>query len=150
MLLSPCRRGVGEQGRSSLAGAERRVLVLDWHRAYNLDAMAKARAATLEDKPVKSYTFRVVVEPDPFDNGRMAYHAYVPVLEEKGAATFGYTVEEALANLQEVVRMVLQSMKRHCCEASPPSGVSRVENVELIFSLLTRANLGIRIRHDAP
>lgn len=75
--------------------------------------MAKARAAILEDKPVKSYTFRVVVEPDPFDNGRMAYHAYVPVLEEKGAATFGYTVEEALANLQEVVRMVLQSMKRH-------------------------------------
>lgn len=75
--------------------------------------MAKVRSITLEDKSVKSYTFRVVIEPDPFEDGRMAYHAYVPILEEKGAATFGYTVEEALANLHEVVRMVLQSMKRH-------------------------------------
>ncbi|MFN4218666.1 MAG: type II toxin-antitoxin system HicB family antitoxin [Candidatus Bipolaricaulia bacterium] len=75
--------------------------------------MTKARAVALEKKSVKSYTFRVVIEPDPFEDGRMAYHACVPLLEEKGAATFGYTVEEALANLQEVVRMVLQSMKRH-------------------------------------
>lgn len=75
--------------------------------------MTKARTAALKEKPVKSYTFRAVIEPDPFEDGRMAYHAYVPLLEEKGAATFGYTIEEALANLQEVVRMVLQSMKRH-------------------------------------
>ncbi len=75
--------------------------------------MLRTRSAALPEKLVKSYTFRVVIEPDPFEDGRMAYHAYVPLLEEKGAATFGYTIEEALDNLQEVVRMVLHSMNRH-------------------------------------
>jgi predicted RNase H-like HicB family nuclease len=75
--------------------------------------MAKARTVPKKGQFLKSYTFRVVIEPDPFEDGRMAYHAYVPLLEEKGAATFGYTIEEALTNLHEVVHMVLQSMQRH-------------------------------------
>jgi predicted RNase H-like HicB family nuclease len=85
----------------------------NFSRDYSEDAMAKARTVPHKEQPLKSYTFRVVIEPDPFEDGRMAYHAYVPLLEEKGAATFGYTIEEAVTNLQEVVRMVLQSMKRH-------------------------------------
>jgi predicted RNase H-like HicB family nuclease len=32
---------------------------------------------------------------------------------DSSAPTFGYTVEEALTNLHEVVHMVLQSMQRH-------------------------------------
>jgi predicted RNase H-like HicB family nuclease len=80
---------------------------------YNLNTMTRVRNAAFKERPVKAYTFRAVIEPDPFEDGRMAYHAYVPLLEEKGAATYGSTVEEALAHLQEVVRMVLHSMQRH-------------------------------------
>jgi len=52
-----------------------------------------------------------VVEEDPFDDGRMAYHAHCPAL--KGASTWGYTREEALRNIREVVEMTIGSMKEH-------------------------------------
>jgi len=45
---------------------------------------------------VKTYLFRVVIEPD---DGK--WRAYCPALEEKGAATWGNTFEEALKNIQE-------------------------------------------------
>jgi len=54
---------------------------------------------------VKSYTFPVVVEPD--DD---RWHAYVPELESKGAATWGQTRDEALRNIQEVAHMVIESL----------------------------------------
>ena len=49
-----------------------------------------------------------MVEEDPFDDGRMAYHAHCPAL--KGASTWGYTREEALRNIREVVEMTVESM----------------------------------------
>jgi len=55
---------------------------------------------------VKTYIFRVVVEPD-----EDKWHAYCPILEKYGAATWGYTREEALKNIQEVVRMVLEELE---------------------------------------
>jgi predicted RNase H-like HicB family nuclease len=54
---------------------------------------------------VKTYVFRVVVEPD--DD---RWSAYCPVLEKYGAATWGYTKEEALKNIQEVVEMIIGEM----------------------------------------
>jgi predicted RNase H-like HicB family nuclease len=54
---------------------------------------------------MKTYIFRVVVEPD---EDRWA--AYCPALEQYAAATWGYTKEEALKNIQEVVQMVLQEL----------------------------------------
>lgn len=54
---------------------------------------------------MKTYVFRVVVEPD--DD---RWVAYCPALEEKGAATWGYTREEALKHIQEVVEMTVQGM----------------------------------------
>jgi len=60
---------------------------------------------------VKTYLFKVVLEEDPFEDGRMAYHAYCPVL--KGASTWGYSREEALKNIREVVEMTIASMKEH-------------------------------------
>lgn len=54
---------------------------------------------------MKSYTFPVVVEPD--DD---RWHAYVPELESKGAATWGQTRDEALRNIQEVAHMVIESL----------------------------------------
>jgi len=60
---------------------------------------------------MKAYTFKVTVEPDFFEDGTPAYHAYAPAL--KGAATWGYTREEALRNIQEVIQMVVESMVEH-------------------------------------
>ena len=54
---------------------------------------------------MKTYVFRVVVEPD---EDRWA--AYCPLLESLGAATWGYTRGEALKNIQEVLEMVLEEL----------------------------------------
>ena len=58
---------------------------------------------------MKSYTFRFVIERDRFPDGRRAYRAYIPELEAHGGATWGYTKEEAIKNLQEAARMVIGS-----------------------------------------
>jgi len=57
---------------------------------------------------MKTYTFRVVVEPDG-----ERWHAYCPALVRQGAATWGYTKEEALKNIDEVVKMVVESLIEH-------------------------------------
>jgi predicted RNase H-like HicB family nuclease len=54
---------------------------------------------------MKTYAFKVVVEPD--DD---RWHAYCLALLTKGAATWGHTKEEALQNIEEVVKMVVDSM----------------------------------------
>ena len=54
---------------------------------------------------MKTYVFRVVVEPD---EDRWA--AYCPALSKYASATWGYTEEEALKNICEVVAMVIQEM----------------------------------------
>ena len=53
----------------------------------------------------RTYLFRVVVEPD-----EDRWHAYCPVLEDKGGATWGYTREEALKNIREVVEMIMEEL----------------------------------------
>lgn len=55
-----------------------------------------------------TYSFKVAVEPD--DD---RWHAYCPVLKRLGGATWGYTREEALQNIHEVVKMVVESMQEH-------------------------------------
>jgi predicted RNase H-like HicB family nuclease len=57
---------------------------------------------------MKTYTFKVVVEPD-----EDRWHAYCPALESQGAATWGYTREEALKHIDEVVHLVIESMIEH-------------------------------------
>jgi predicted RNase H-like HicB family nuclease len=52
-----------------------------------------------------TYTFRVVVEPDGD-----AWHAYCPSLVRQGGATWGETREEALANIREVVELVVADL----------------------------------------
>lgn len=54
---------------------------------------------------MKTYTFRVVIEPD-----EDRWHAYCPALEKYGAATWGHTREEALKHIQEVVQMVVDEL----------------------------------------
>jgi predicted RNase H-like HicB family nuclease len=54
---------------------------------------------------MKTYQFRVMVEPD-----EDRWIALCPALVKQGAATWGYTREEAFKNIQEVLEMVLESM----------------------------------------
>lgn len=55
---------------------------------------------------MKTYTFRVIVEPDGD-----RWHAYCPALETYGAATWGVTQAEALKHIQEVVQMVVEELQ---------------------------------------
>lgn len=52
-----------------------------------------------------TYTFKIVVEPDE-DHWR----AYQPELEVQGAATWGYTRDEALQNIREVLEMIVAEL----------------------------------------
>jgi len=63
---------------------------------------------------MKTYNFKVVVEPDEdFDGKPAGWHAYSPLLEQQGASTWGETQAEALKNIDSVVRMVVESMREH-------------------------------------
>ena len=57
---------------------------------------------------MKTYTFKVVVEPDEDALGNPAWHAYCPALESIGAASSGRTKDEALKNINEVVHMIVE------------------------------------------
>jgi predicted RNase H-like HicB family nuclease len=50
---------------------------------------------------VTTYTFKVIVEPD-----EDRWRAFCPALEEQGASTWGYTREEALQHIREVLEML--------------------------------------------
>jgi predicted RNase H-like HicB family nuclease len=63
---------------------------------------------------VKTYNFKVVVEPDEdFDGNPSGWHASCPALERHGAATWGSTKAEALQKIDAVVHMVVESMLEH-------------------------------------
>jgi predicted RNase H-like HicB family nuclease len=55
---------------------------------------------------MKTYTFRVIVEPDGD-----RWHAHCPALEQYGAATWGVSEEEALKHIQEVVQIVVEELQ---------------------------------------
>ncbi len=57
---------------------------------------------------MKSYIFRVAIEPDKFEDGRDAWHAFCPAL--KGCHTWGHTHDEALANLREAIDLYVQDL----------------------------------------
>jgi predicted RNase H-like HicB family nuclease len=59
---------------------------------------------------MKTYTFKVVVEPDEDAAGNPAWFAYCPAFESIGGATSGRTREEALKNINEVVQMIVQEL----------------------------------------
>jgi predicted RNase H-like HicB family nuclease len=57
---------------------------------------------------VKTYVFRVVVEPD-----EDRWVAYSPSLKSQGGATWGYTQNEALENIRQVLQITVASMVEH-------------------------------------
>jgi predicted RNase H-like HicB family nuclease len=55
---------------------------------------------------LKSYLFKVVIEEDQHEDGRRAYQAYCPEIEE--AVTWGDTPEEALQRINELLQALVQ------------------------------------------
>lgn len=71
-----------------------------------MEISKKSREYRVQCRPremMKTYTFRVVVEPD-----EDRWFACCPILEKRGAATWGYTHKEALKNIREVLQMVVE------------------------------------------
>ncbi|MFH1225699.1 MAG: type II toxin-antitoxin system HicB family antitoxin [bacterium] len=56
----------------------------------------------------KSYIFKIVIEEDLKEDGTMAYSAYCPAIE--GCVSWGYTFEEARANIQEAIACHIESL----------------------------------------
>jgi predicted RNase H-like HicB family nuclease len=70
---------------------------------------------------MKTYNFRIVVEPDG-----ERWHAYCPALVGQGGATWGYTQQEALKNIHEVIQLVVESMMEQG-EALPAEPADQVQ-----------------------
>ena len=79
------------------------------------------------ERKLTTYTFKVVVEPD-----EDRWHAYCPVLEAHGAATWGYTQEEALRHIEQVVRLVVESMIEHGEAVPTPAGEVQVSKEPVV------------------
>ena len=60
---------------------------------------------SVERGGMKTYIFKVVVEPDDDK-----WSAYCPALLPQGATTWGNTQEEALKHINEVVQMIVQEL----------------------------------------
>ena len=72
-------------------------------------------------KTDKTYVFRVVVEPD-----EDVWAAHCPALLKQGASTWGQTRQEALGNIAQVVKMVVESLVEHG-EAVPEEAPDTVQ-----------------------
>ena len=67
--------------------------------------MKQHRYVSVERDGMKTYIFKVVVEPD-----EDKWSVYCPVLLPQGAATWGNTREEALKHIHEVVQMIVAEL----------------------------------------
>lgn len=65
----------------------------------------KPEPAPRKSHSAKTFQFRAVIEPDEDQ-----WAAYCPALVSRGAATCGYTREEAFINIHQVLQMTLESM----------------------------------------
>ena len=60
---------------------------------------------------MRTYSFQVVLEKDKWPDEpdeNVVWRAYIPALEHKGAASWGYTQKEALKNLQDAVDLLVE------------------------------------------
>jgi predicted RNase H-like HicB family nuclease len=67
--------------------------------------MKDKHAIHIKGNGMKTYVFRVVVEPD-----EDRWSAYCPALRKYAATTWGNTQEEALKHIREVVQMVVEEL----------------------------------------
>jgi len=85
---------------------------------------ASTSGADDRERVLTTYTFKIVVEPD-----EDRWRAYCPTLEEQGAATWGYTREEALRHIREVLEMIVAEFIE---EGRPVPGSAAVSGEPLV------------------
>ena len=85
---------------------------------------------------MKTYLFEAVLEKDKWPDEpdeKAVWRAYIPALEHKGAASWGYTEKEALENLENAVDLLVA----HLLEVgedipTDPSSQIQVSDVPLV------------------
>lgn len=77
---------------------------------------------------VKSYIYRVVIEPD-----EDRYYAEVPALPD--CYSWGYTYEEALKNIKEATKLLLETM-REDGEPIPEEDTSKLRNAPITIGVV--------------
>ena len=78
---------------------------------------------------MKTYTFRVVLEPD-----EEGWHIYYPPWASIGASTWGYTRDEALYYIREVLEMILEEFEE---EGTPLPSMESEEEAESVAVSIT-------------
>jgi len=81
--------------------------------------IAYMRWRNRKEDGVTTYTFKVVVEKD-----EDRWRAYCPALEAQGAATWGYTRDEALQHIREVLEMLVAELAEEGKPVPADAGVS--------------------------
>ena len=83
---------------------------------------------------MKSYLFRIVIEPDRFDDGRAAFHASCPAL--KGCHTWGNTEAEALANAREAIELYVADLREagEPIPVDPERGITEMDTPAVVVS----------------
>ena len=89
---------------------------------------------------MRTYTFEVVLEKDKWPDEpdeKAVWRAYIPALEHRGAASWGYTQKEALENLQNAVDLLVEHLLERGevlpFELSPQVQVSDVPLIAVTF-----------------
>ena len=81
--------------------------------------IAYMRWRNRKEDGVTTYTFKVVVEKD-----EDRWRAYCPTLEAQGASTWGYTRDEALRHIREVLEMLVAELAEEGKPVPADAGVS--------------------------
>ena len=88
---------------------------------------------------MKTFALQVVLEKDKWPDEpdeKAVWRAYIPALEHKGAASWGYTQKEALKNLQDAVDLLFEWLLEHGEELLPGlSSQTQISDLPLIYSI---------------
>ena len=79
---------------------------------------------------MKSHTFQVELEPD----GK-GWHVFFPDWEEIGASTWGYTQEEALGHIREVLEMIIEEFEDEGAPLPPHGAEEPVDGISVSVTL---------------
>ena len=79
---------------------------------------------------MKNYLFEVVLEPD-----EEGWHIYYPPWAKIGASTWGYTQEEALYYIKEVLEMIIEEFEEEGTPLPPTEKMSISEGPTVMITV---------------
>jgi predicted RNase H-like HicB family nuclease len=86
------------------------------------------RGVNQQDGHMKYYTFEIVVEKEPEDEGYLAYSPTLP-----GCTSNGLTIEAAKRNIREAIQLHLESLRAHGQEIPQQEHLVHVEELSVGF-----------------